>query len=103
MNELFNIKDQVVVITGGTGVLGRCIAKYLAKEGAKVVVMGRKAETVGTAMKSCTTGEKAVTICYLTYVILCSSCSHDCSGAAILPQINIVLGIERYHTTSCRA
>ena len=44
MNELFNIKDQVVVITGGTGVLGRCIAKYLAKEGAKVVVMGRKAE-----------------------------------------------------------
>ncbi len=44
MNELFSVKDQVVVITGGTGVLGRCIAKYLAKEGAKVVVMGRKAE-----------------------------------------------------------
>lgn len=44
MNELFSIKDQVVVITGGTGVLGRCIAKYLAKEGAKVVIMGRKAE-----------------------------------------------------------
>lgn len=44
MNELFSVKDQVVVITGGTGVLGRCIAKYLAKEGAKVVIMGRKAE-----------------------------------------------------------
>lgn len=44
MNELFSVKDQVVVITGGTGVLGRCIAKYLAKEGAKVVVMGRKAD-----------------------------------------------------------
>lgn len=44
MNGLFSIKDQVVVITGGTGVLGRCIAKYLAKEGAKVVIMGRKAE-----------------------------------------------------------
>ncbi|MBQ8606912.1 MAG: SDR family NAD(P)-dependent oxidoreductase, partial [Bacteroidaceae bacterium] len=44
MNELFNIKDQVVVITGGTGVLGRCIAKYLAKEGVKVVILGRKAE-----------------------------------------------------------
>ncbi|MBR4846006.1 MAG: D-mannonate oxidoreductase, partial [Bacteroidaceae bacterium] len=28
MNELFSVKDQVVVITGGTGVLGRCIAKY---------------------------------------------------------------------------
>jgi NAD(P)-dependent dehydrogenase (short-subunit alcohol dehydrogenase family) len=44
MNNLFNIKDNVVVITGGTGVLGRCIAKYLALEGAKVIVLGRKEE-----------------------------------------------------------
>ncbi|MDO4160668.1 MAG: SDR family oxidoreductase [Prevotellaceae bacterium] len=44
MNELFNIKDYVVVITGGTGVLGRTIAKYLAKNGAKVIILGRKAE-----------------------------------------------------------
>ena len=46
MNNLFNIKDYVVVITGGTGILGRCIAKYLALEGAKVVIGGRK-ENVG--------------------------------------------------------
>lgn len=46
MNSLFNIKDYVVVITGGTGVLGRAIAKYLALEGAKVAIMGRK-EDVG--------------------------------------------------------
>ena len=45
MNELFNIKDYVVVITGGTGVLGRTIAKYLAKNGAKVIILGRKEET----------------------------------------------------------
>ncbi len=44
MNELFSIKDQVVAITGGTGVLGSCIAVYLAKQGAKVVVMGRREE-----------------------------------------------------------
>lgn len=44
MNNLFNIKDYVVVITGGTGVLGRCIAKYLALEGAKVIILGRKEE-----------------------------------------------------------
>ena len=43
MNTLFNIQDYVVVITGGTGVLGRAIAKYLALEGAKVVILGRKA------------------------------------------------------------
>ena len=46
MNDLFNIKDYVVVITGGTGVLGRTIAKYLAGNGAQVVILGRK-EDVG--------------------------------------------------------
>lgn len=49
MNSLFNIKDYVVVITGGTGVLGRAIAKYLTLEGAKVAIMGRK-EEVGHAI-----------------------------------------------------
>ena len=49
MNNLFNIKDNVVVITGGTGVLGRTIAKYLALEGAKVIILGRK-EEVGQAI-----------------------------------------------------
>lgn len=44
MNNLFNIKDYVVVITGGTGILGRCIAKYLALEEAKVIILGRKEE-----------------------------------------------------------
>lgn len=49
MKNLFDIKDQVVVITGGTGVLGRAIAAHLAEEGAKVVILGRKAE-VGNAI-----------------------------------------------------
>lgn len=44
MNELFSVKDKVVVITGGTGVLGACIGEYLALEGAKVVLMGRRRE-----------------------------------------------------------
>lgn len=44
MKDLFNIDDYVVVITGGTGILGRCIAKYLALNGAKVVILGRKEE-----------------------------------------------------------
>lgn len=46
MNNLFDIKGNVTVITGGTGVLGRAIAKYLALNGAKVVILGRK-EDVG--------------------------------------------------------
>ena len=44
MNTLFDITDNVVVITGGTGVLGRSIAKYLSGEGARVVILGRKAD-----------------------------------------------------------
>ena len=46
MKNLFDIKDNVTVITGGTGVLGRAIAEYLALNGAKVIILGRK-EDVG--------------------------------------------------------
>lgn len=42
MNELFSVKDKVVVITGGTGVLGKCIGEYLSLQGAKVVLLGRR-------------------------------------------------------------
>lgn len=49
MKNLFDIKNYVVVITGGTGVLGRCIGKYLALNGAKVILLGRK-EDVGAAV-----------------------------------------------------
>ncbi|MCM1452351.1 MAG: SDR family oxidoreductase [Clostridium sp.] len=44
MNSLFDINGKVVAITGATGVLGSCIAKYLAKEGCKVALMGRRKE-----------------------------------------------------------
>ncbi len=47
--SLFDITNHVVVITGGTGVLGRAIAKYLASEGATVIILGRKA-AVGEAI-----------------------------------------------------
>lgn len=45
MRNLFDIKDRVVVITGGTGVLGSCMVEYLAEQGAKVVVLARNKET----------------------------------------------------------
>ena len=47
--NLFDIRDKVVVMTGGTGVLGRAITAHLAEEGAKVVILGRKVE-VGNAL-----------------------------------------------------
>lgn len=44
MANLFEIADQVVVVTGGTGVLGSAMALGLAERGAKVAVLGRNEE-----------------------------------------------------------
>ncbi|MEA5062075.1 MAG: SDR family oxidoreductase [Petrimonas sp.] len=44
MYELFNIQGKVIVITGGTGVLGASMVKYLAAHGAKVAVLARNKE-----------------------------------------------------------
>ena len=44
MANLFCIKDKVIIITGGAGILGRGIAGHLAKEGAKIIILDRAAE-----------------------------------------------------------
>jgi NAD(P)-dependent dehydrogenase (short-subunit alcohol dehydrogenase family) len=41
MKNLFDIKGKVIVITGACGVLGSCIARYLAEQGAKIVILDR--------------------------------------------------------------
>ena len=41
---MFNIKDKVVVITGGYGVLGASMARCLAAQGVHVAIIGRKPE-----------------------------------------------------------
>ncbi|MDP4203849.1 MAG: KR domain-containing protein, partial [Bacteroidota bacterium] len=43
MKNEFNIAGKVIVITGGTGVLGSSISKHLAAQGAKVAILGRDA------------------------------------------------------------
>ena len=42
MENLFSIRERVIVITGGTGVLGSVIASYLADQGAIIVILGRR-------------------------------------------------------------
>lgn len=39
-NNQFNIAEKVVVLTGGSGVLGGSMAKYLLLEGVKVAIVG---------------------------------------------------------------
>lgn len=41
MTELFSVEDKVIVITGATGVLGRSMVRHFAREGAKIVLLGR--------------------------------------------------------------
>lgn len=55
MNNLFDIKGKKILITGGTGVLGREWARYLAAQGAYPIVLGRaldEAQEVVELLKS---------------------------------------------------
>ncbi|MBD2413830.1 D-mannonate oxidoreductase [Nostoc calcicola FACHB-389] len=49
LHKLFGLKDQVAVVTGGSGVLGGAMARGLALAGARVVVLGRN-EARGNAV-----------------------------------------------------
>lgn len=44
MNNLFDIDGRVAVITGGSGVLGSAMSRYLASQGAKVAILARNEE-----------------------------------------------------------
>ncbi len=53
--NLFCIEGKVVVLTGGCGVLGSDMSQYLAKQGAKVVILDRvkdKGEELASKIKS---------------------------------------------------
>ncbi|MFN8490415.1 MAG: SDR family oxidoreductase [Caldilineaceae bacterium] len=44
LQTLFSLQDKVAIVTGGTGVLGGAIAHGLAAAGARVAILGRRAE-----------------------------------------------------------
>lgn len=51
MNELFNVTDKVIVVTGATGVLAGGVAKYLQQQGAYVVYLSRKQDRVDAVLE----------------------------------------------------
>lgn len=77
MKNLFDINGYVVVITGGTGVLGRSIAKYLAENGAKIAILGRK-EDVGNALVEEIKNEGGVAKFYKTDVMDINIVKQNC-------------------------
>lgn len=44
-----NVQDKVIIITGGSGILGGAMAKHLAGQGAKVSIWGRNQERLEAA------------------------------------------------------
>lgn len=48
----FNIQGQTAVITGGSGVLGKGMARALAEAGARVAILGSRPETVEAAVQA---------------------------------------------------
>src|SRR5690606_38011769 len=44
--DKFSLQNKVIVVTGGTGILGKSFVKALAQAGAKVCIMGRNQEKV---------------------------------------------------------
>jgi len=60
MKNLFSVKDKVIVLTGGAGILGTSMVHHFAGEGAKVVILDMNEET-GTALQEavCANGGEA--------------------------------------------
>lgn len=48
----FNIQGQTAVVTGGSGVLGKVMARALVEAGARVAILGSRPETVEAAVQA---------------------------------------------------
>ena len=100
---MFNVKDRVIVITGGYGVLGASMARCLSELGAHVVIVGRKAEK-GEALVSelSALGAEAL-FCKLEKYSVdhCSAAGKD--RPAPNQQDNLSRSVEKrsFHAVSC--
>ena len=61
--EKFSLKGRVVVVTGGTGVLGKAFVKALAEAGAKICIIGRNQEKANERVRMAETlGAEAIAV-----------------------------------------
>lgn len=50
MKDLFSVKDKVILITGGSGILGTSMVHHFSEQGAKVVILDRN-ENAGKSLQ----------------------------------------------------
>ncbi len=51
MSNQFSVKNKTIIISGGTGVLGKAITIHLAQEGARMIILGRNPQKVDNLVK----------------------------------------------------
>lgn len=61
-DELFDISDQVVLVSGGSRGIGRELARGFAQRGATVIISSRDAETLAEAASDIGTGDNLHTV-----------------------------------------
>ena len=59
-DKLFSVKEQVVLVSGGSRGIGKALAGGFAARGAQVVIAGRDIETLEQTAKEISTGAKPV-------------------------------------------
>lgn len=61
ISSLFCIKEKVVIITGGGGIIGGALAKGFLSAGAKVIILGRTEANLKQMVEALKTGENEIT------------------------------------------
>ncbi|MDO6518408.1 SDR family oxidoreductase [Zobellia uliginosa] len=69
MNDLFDLKEKTIALSGGTGVLGGSIAEYLIQNGAKVILLGRSVEKLDAKRKALNAISEGSTAAYVVDVM----------------------------------
>jgi NAD(P)-dependent dehydrogenase (short-subunit alcohol dehydrogenase family) len=117
MNKLFDLSGKTAIVTGGTGVLGRAMAKGLAEAGANTAIIGRRQEAgdevvrmlKGYATKSSffqadvldadqlLKAKESILDTYGSIDILVNSAGGNMPGAVIMPDKNFFdLGMDDF-------
>lgn len=76
-DELFSVKDQVVLVSGASRGIGRAIAAGFAARGARIIISGREEQTLVTTAREIGTDESPVT------PLVCDVASRDSIEALV--------------------